>query len=396
MSPVPDRPSPARSRAASGAAATGPPVSDDRITGALDTNLAQTAVEVVVPERAPGAPRHLLGLVRDPSWHRGAAARGAPPLRRAGRRRSPTSTGGRPATSSYYNRHERGPEALVGLLRHLREGRRGGDGAHGARRMRSVSGSSTSKSSRPAPASGGTGTSRCSGRPWPAHGPERRGVARAGRGRLVAPPAVGGAPSQASPRGPPTGPALDDALGLLERDPAGGLPHAGSSREDPVTWYREVTSDPGTPTRCPSPSCGSHTPGCATTCANSPSSRAAGAAGARARASCRFRTTAEIVQAYLDAAQAIAPDADSPSGLLPRIHWLLRLLEQDGLEAVSEPALRELNSLCSRLMTQERGRAAGRPSSASCSRSCGAPTCPARSGRDRAGRERRRADGGQR
>ena len=63
----------------------------------------------------------------------------------------------------------------------------------------------------------------------------------------------------------------------------------------------------------------------------------------------------EIVHSYLDAAQAIAPDADSPSGLLPRIHWLLRLLEQDGLEAVSEPALRELNSLCSRLMTQDAG-----------------------------------------
>ena len=63
----------------------------------------------------------------------------------------------------------------------------------------------------------------------------------------------------------------------------------------------------------------------------------------------------EIVHAYLDAAQTIAPDADSPSGLLPRIHWLLRLPEQDGLEAVREPALRELNRLCSRLVAQDAG-----------------------------------------
>ena len=47
----------------------------------------------------------------------------------------------------------------------------------------------------------------------------------------------------------------------------------------------------------------------------------------------------QIVQAHLDAAQAVA-DAETPSGLLSRIHWLLRLLEQDGLAAVHEPALR--------------------------------------------------------
>ena len=58
----------------------------------------------------------------------------------------------------------------------------------------------------------------------------------------------------------------------------------------------------------------------------------------------------EIVNAYLDAAQSVAADTPTPSGLLARVHWVLHLLEQDGLASIHEAALREVNSLCPRLI----------------------------------------------
>ena len=348
MSPVPDRPSPARSRAASGAAATGPPVSDDRITGALDTNLAQTAVEVVVPAE------HLVLLDISSGWY--GIHRATEELLREVHHRYASwpqtlADVHRRATSDfhYYNRHERGPEALsvycdiyARVLEEATEPTVRTDAVRLWVKYLEV-------------------IATRSGERWD----RNVAVLRAALARLA--PSVEGSPELAVAAsshlrrlaralqglpGAADRPVLDDVLGILGTA-LREVYRTWASRADPVTWYREVTSTPAADP-VPEPIVRiSH----ARLRDHLRELTELRAAGAREHAPelLSLPDDREIVHSYLDAAQAIAPDADSPSGLLPRIHWLLRLLEQDGLEAVSEPALRELNSLCSGLMTQDAG-----------------------------------------
>ena len=239
MSPVPDRPSPARSRAASGAAATGPPVSDGRVDGGPRHEPR--------PDRRRGrhprastwcsstSPRAGTGSVAAP---RSCCAR-CTTATRAGRRPSPTSIGGRPATSTTTTGTSGGRRpcrstatSTRGSSRRRRSRRCG--------RMRSVCGSSTSKilatalrrAAGPEPGGAPGGAARASPRAsrdrpsWPR--PPRR-ASGGWRAALADPPAAA------------AGPALDDALGLLGAA-LRQVYRTWISREDPVTWYREVTS----------------------------------------------------------------------------------------------------------------------------------------------------------
>lgn len=62
---------------------------------------------------------------------------------------------------------------------------------------------------------------------------------------------------------------------------------------------------------------------------------------------------AQIVRWFMDAAEAVAADAGAVPALMGRVHWLMRVLEQPCLESVHETALREVSRACSHLLTDE-------------------------------------------
>ena len=344
---MPDHPPPTDPAPASGRAATRSGGSSGSATRALDTNLAQTAVEVVIPSE------HLVLLDISSDWY--GIRRGTEELLREVHHRYASwpqtlTDVHRRATGdfNYYNRHERGPEALAVYCdiyaRIVEEATEPAVRADAVRLWLQYLEILTTRSG------------------------ERRDqnlvVVRAALSRMA--PSVEGSPelaAAASSRlrrlaealanapGATAGPALDDALGLLSAT-LRQVYRTWISREDPVSWYREVTSassDEPVPEAIERISHGrlrEHL--------RDLSALTGAALRERAPDLLSLPDDRQIVQAHLDAAQAVA-DAETPSGLLSRIHWLLRLLEQDGLAAVHEPALRGVNLLCSRLVVEGAG-----------------------------------------
>lgn len=343
MPPTPDDP-PTDPQAAFGPVATRSGNSSGDATRTLDSNLAQTAVDVVIPSE------HLVLLEISSDWF--GIRRATEELLREVHHHYASW----PQTLAdvhhrafsdfhYYNRHERGPEALSVYCdiyaRILEEAPEPAVRADAVRLwlqyleiLATGSGGRRDENLTVLRAALSRMASSLEG------SPELAAAASSRLRKLAA--ALATLPAA------PAGPALDDALGLLGAA-LRQVYRAWTSRDDPVSWYREVTS---TSTGEPVPE---------------PIERISHGrlrdhlrdltALTSAGASLRDRVSGilslpgdrEIVNAYLDAAQAIPADAETPSGLLSRIHWLLHLLEQDGLAAVHEPALREVNRLCSRL-----------------------------------------------
>ena len=343
---MPDHPT--DPRAASGRAATRSDGSSGGATRALDTNLAKTAVEVVVPKE------HLVLLDISSGWfgiHRGTEELLREVHHRYASWPQTLADVHRRATGdfNYYNRHERGPEALAVYCdiyaRIVEEATEPAVRANAVRLwlqyleiLATRSGERRDENlvvvrtalSRMAPSVEGS--------------PELAAAASSRLRRLAealaAPPEAG------------AGPVLDDALGLLSAT-LREVYRTWISREDPVWRYREViAASKDEPVPEPIERI-SH----ARLREHLRDLTAFTGAGLRERVPdlLSLPDDREIVQAHLDAAQAVAADAETPSGLLSRIHWLLRLLEQDGLAAVHDPALRGVNRLCSRLVAEGAG-----------------------------------------
>ena len=317
-------------------------------TRALDTNLAQTAVEVVIPSE------HLVLLDISSGWY--GIRRGTEELLREVHHHYASwpqtlADVHRRATSDfhYYNRHERGPEALsvycdiyAKILEEATEPAVRADAVrlwlHYLEILATGSGERRDQNlvvlraalSRIAPSIEGS--------------PELAAAASSRLRRLAG--ALATLPAATA------GPALDDALGLL-RAALRQVYRIWISREDPISWYREVTStsnDEPVPEPIERISHGRLRE-------HLRDLTALTGAGLRERTPdlLSLPDDRQIVQAHLDATEAVAAGAETPSGLLSRIHWLLRLLEQDGLAAVHEPALWWVNRLCSRLVVEGAG-----------------------------------------
>jgi pyruvate, orthophosphate dikinase len=62
---------------------------------------------------------------------------------------------------------------------------------------------------------------------------------------------------------------------------------------------------------------------------------------------------AEIARWFLDGGDEVCADGDRAQALLGRVHWLMRVLEHPSLEHVHETALREVSRTCSALLAEE-------------------------------------------
>ena len=326
-------------------AATGRSGSDAGVGRALETNLAQTAVEVVIPDEhlvlldisSPwfGVHRATEELLREVHHHYASWPQTLTDVHRR-------------ATSDFhhYNRHARGPEALsVYCDIYARIVEQAADPAVRADAVRLwlnylgilVTRSGTRLEANLGVVGAALSRMRALIEPAPGLAAEASSRLRRLAQDLAACPS------------PAAGPVLDDALELLATA-LGHVYRAWGSREDPLTWYREIAGEdagdlpPEALQRISHARLRRHLDELATL------TGADGGLRACVRQLLVLPDDREIVNAYLDAAQSVAADSPTPSGLLARVHWVLHLLEQDGLASVHEAALREVNSLCSRLI----------------------------------------------
>jgi pyruvate, orthophosphate dikinase len=61
----------------------------------------------------------------------------------------------------------------------------------------------------------------------------------------------------------------------------------------------------------------------------------------------------QIVRWFMDGAESVAADGGTVPALMGRLHWLMRVLEHPHLESVHETALREVSRACSHLLADE-------------------------------------------
>lgn len=62
---------------------------------------------------------------------------------------------------------------------------------------------------------------------------------------------------------------------------------------------------------------------------------------------------AQIVRWFMEGADIVAADGDHGQALMGRLHWLMRVLEHSCLESAHETALREVSRTCSELLAEE-------------------------------------------
>lgn len=324
--------------AASGAGAPGG-------LAALDANLAATAVDVVIPEEH----RVLLDIASE--WF--GIRRGTEELLREVHHRyaswAQTLTDvHRRATGDfhYYNRHARGPEALAIYSDiYARIAEQADDAAARPDAVRLwlqyLELLSTRSGDRKEENLAVLEAALRRMEPL-VHGSPELAAAASSRLRRLAGRLASRASAGARER-------LDEVLGLL----ATALDHvyrAWIGRDDPAEWYRDITSS-ATGAPLPEPVARiTH----ARLDAHLHELRALVAAGGRLRDRARqlvgLPDDRELVNAHLEAARSVGGESETPEALLARIHWLLHLLEAEALTPVHEPALREVNRLCSRLI----------------------------------------------